>query len=137
MTGPIHEMTRNSHQRETLPYAPISSHQKVGELQYEERLYSAGRWACVTRSDSLYEQSISTGFMKLMKYICKENSLGQYLGMTVPVVSLVQMTEDGSGFQKPVLTGFFLPTQYQNCPPAPLDPDIQVQNWDPLTVIAR
>ncbi|KAJ0032905.1 hypothetical protein NQD34_000012 [Periophthalmus magnuspinnatus] len=137
MTGPIHEMTQNSQQRETLPYAPISSHEKMGALQYEERLYPAGRWACVTRADGLYEQSISMAFMKLMRYICKENSLGRYLGMTVPVVSLIQMIEDGSGFQKSVLTGFFLPAQYQSCPPAPLDPEIQVQDWDPITVIAR
>lgn len=29
MTGPIHEMTRNNHQREPLPFAPISRHEKV------------------------------------------------------------------------------------------------------------
>ncbi|KAK7930318.1 hypothetical protein WMY93_006713 [Mugilogobius chulae] len=137
MTGPIHEMTRNSQQRETLPYAHISSHHKMGELQYEERVYPAGRWAVVTRADELYEQSISIAFMKLMRFICKENSLGQYLGMTVPVVSLVHVAEDGSQFQKKVLTGFFLPTRHQNCPPEPVDPEIQIQDWDQLTVIAR
>lgn len=31
MTGPIHEMTRNNHQREPLPFAPISRHEKVKE----------------------------------------------------------------------------------------------------------
>lgn len=137
MTGPIHEMNRNSQQRETLPYAPISSHEKMGEVQYEERVYPAGHWACVTRGDDLYEQSISLAFMKIMRYICKENSLGQYLGMTVPVVSLIQMNPEGSGFEKEVLTGFFLPARFQSCPPQPTDPDIQIQDWGPIAVITR
>lgn len=49
----------------------------MGEVQYEERLYPAGHWACVTRAEDLYEQSISMAFMKLMRFICKENSAGQ------------------------------------------------------------
>lgn len=161
MTGPIQEMTRNSQQREPLPFVPVSSHEKVktptphqiiivtminlhgylwhrtgqsrthlgvlwspvflkcplrdlslrrtsdlqivsrftwslvdvvwdswdpvvlvlslqmGEVLYEERLYPAGNWACVTRGEDLYEQSISMAFMKLMRFICKENSAGQ------------------------------------------------------------
>lgn len=49
----------------------------MGEVLYEERVYPAGYWACVTRGETLYEQSISMGFMKLMRFICKENSAGQ------------------------------------------------------------
>lgn len=52
-------------------------HPQMGEVQYEERLYPAGHWASVTRGDDLYEQSISMAFMKLMRFICKENSAGQ------------------------------------------------------------
>lgn len=50
---------------------------QMGEVLYEERVYPAGYWACVTRGEALYEQSISMGFMKLMRFICKENSAGQ------------------------------------------------------------
>lgn len=49
---------------------------QMGEVLYEERVYPAGYWACVTRGEALYEQSISMGFMKLMRFICKENSAG-------------------------------------------------------------
>uniref|UniRef100_A0A8C2Z9V8 Heme-binding protein soul4 n=1 Tax=Cyclopterus lumpus TaxID=8103 RepID=A0A8C2Z9V8_CYCLU len=77
MTVPIQEMTRNQQQREPLPFTPVSSHEKMGEVLYEERLYPAGHWACVTKGEDLYEQSISMGFMKLMRFICKENSAGQ------------------------------------------------------------
>jgi hypothetical protein len=46
---------------------------------FEERVYPAGKWACITKGEKLYEQSISMGFMKLMKFICKENSVGKGL----------------------------------------------------------
>lgn len=49
----------------------------MGEELYEERRYPAGHWACVTRGEELYEQSISMAFMKLMRFICKENSTGE------------------------------------------------------------
>lgn len=49
----------------------------MGEVLYEERLYPAGFWACVSSAQDLYEQSISVAFMKLMRFICKENSAGQ------------------------------------------------------------
>nr|XP_046234010.1 heme-binding protein soul4 [Scatophagus argus]XP_046234016.1 heme-binding protein soul4 [Scatophagus argus] len=137
MTGPIHEMARNSQQREPLPFAPISCHEKMGEVLYEERLYSAGHWACVTRSEDLYEQSISMGFMKLMRFICKENSAGRYLGMTVPVVSNIHMMEDGNTFEKNVQTAFFLPAEFQTNPPRPSDPDITIVYREPIRVIVR
>lgn len=50
------------------------------EAAYEERHYPAGKWACVTKGEPLYEQSISLSFMKLMRYICKENSVGVCVG---------------------------------------------------------
>ncbi|XP_049427659.1 heme-binding protein soul4 [Epinephelus fuscoguttatus] len=137
MTGPIQEMTRNNQQRETLPFAPVSRHEKMGEELYEERLYAAGHWACVTRGEELYEQSISMGFMKLMRFICKENSAGKYLGMTVPVVSNIHMMKDGITFEKDVQIAFFLPSEFQTNPPRPTDPDITIIYREPIRVVAR
>ncbi|KAK2817659.1 hypothetical protein Q5P01_025850 [Channa striata] len=137
MTGPIQEMTRNSQQREPLPFVPISRHEKMGEVLYEERVYPAGNWACVTRGEDLYEQSISMGFMKLMRFICKENSEGRYLGMTVPVISNIHMMEDGKTFEKDVQTMFFLPTEFQSSPPQSFDPEITIIRREPIRVVAR
>ncbi|XP_003459824.2 heme-binding protein soul4 isoform X3 [Oreochromis niloticus] len=137
MRGPIQEMTRNSQQREPLPFTPISSHEKMGEVQYEERLYPAGHWACVTRGDDLYEQSISMAFMKLMRFICKENSAGRYLGMTVPVISYIRMAKDGKTFEKDVETAFFLPAALQHSPPQSCDPDISIVYRQSIRVVTR
>ncbi|XP_071328376.1 heme-binding protein soul4 isoform X1 [Trachinotus anak] len=137
MTGPIQEMTRNNQQREPLPFALIAHYEKMGEVLYEERVYPAGHWACVTRGEDLYEQSISMGFMKLMRFICKENSAGRYLGMTVPVVSNIHMMADGTTFEKDVQTLFFLPAEFQTTPPQPFDPDITIVHRGPIRVVAR
>ncbi|KAF3688235.1 Heme-binding protein 1 [Channa argus] len=135
MGGPIQEMTRNSQQREPLPFVSISRHEKMGEVLYEERVYPAGHWACVTRGEDLYEQSISMGFMKLMRFICKENSAGRYLGMTVPVISNIHMMEDGSTFEKDVQTMFFLPAEFQSSPPQPFDAEITIVYREPIRVV--
>lgn len=55
----------------------------MGEVLYEERVYPAGYWACVTKGEDLYEQSISMAFMQLMRFICKENSAGQALPLVL------------------------------------------------------
>ncbi|XP_038144210.1 heme-binding protein soul4 isoform X1 [Cyprinodon tularosa] len=136
MTGPIQEMTRNSQQTEPLPFGVLSRHEKMGEVLYEERIYPAGNWVSVTRGEELYEQSISLAFMKLMRFICKENSSGQYLGMTVPVVSSIQM-QDCETFEKKVETAFFLPARFQSNVPQSSDSDITITHREPFRVIAR
>ncbi|XP_056136237.1 heme-binding protein soul4 [Lampris incognitus] len=137
MTGPIQEMTRRNHQREQIHSVLINRHEKMGEVLYEERVYPAGNWACVTKEAELYEQSISLGFMKLMRFICKENSAGRHLGMTIPVMNNIHITEDGKTFEKHVLTAFYLPAEFQSTPPQPVDPDITIVYRDPFRVIAR
>ncbi|XP_030627585.1 heme-binding protein soul4 [Chanos chanos] len=137
MTGPIQEMTRRNQERERVPFATISSHEKLGEIVYEERVYPPGHWACITKGEKLYEQSISMGFMKLMRFICKENSAGRYLGMTVPILNELQMLEDRSGFRKEVLTAYYLPAEFQANPPQPSDPDITIIHRGSLRVITR
>uniref|UniRef100_A0A8C2JKD7 Heme-binding protein soul4 n=1 Tax=Cyprinus carpio TaxID=7962 RepID=A0A8C2JKD7_CYPCA len=112
-------------QQQQVPFVTISRHEKgksLGEVLYEERVYPPGTWACVSKADTLYEQSISNAFMKLMRLICKENSTGRYLGMSVPV---------------DVLTAYYLPAELQTRPPEPTDPDIRIVHRDAIRVIAR
>lgn len=107
------------------------------EAAYEERHYPAGKWACVTKGEPLYEQSISLSFMKLMRYICKENSVGRYLGMTVPVLNEIHLNEEGTELEREVLTAYYLPGQFQQNPPVPMDPEIHITERAPLRVITR
>ncbi|TSK53645.1 Kinesin light chain 1 [Bagarius yarrelli] len=137
MTGPIVEMTRRNQQTEQVPFVTVSTHEKMGEVIFEERVYPPGKWACITFGEKMYEQSISKGFMKLMQFICSENTAGRYLGMTVPIVNGITMLEDGSGFKSEVLTAYYLPAEFQTNPLQSLDPDITIVHWDSLRVITR
>lgn len=139
MRGPIEEMTRRNQtsEQEQVPFVTISRHEKLGEVLYEERMYPPGKWACVNKADMLYEQSISNAFMKLMRFICKENSTGRYLGMSVPVVNEIRMADDGTNFMKDVLTAYYLPAEFQARPPEPSDPDIRIVHRDAIQVITR
>ncbi|XP_020652584.3 heme-binding protein 1 [Pogona vitticeps] len=137
MAGPIVQMTRHNQTREPVPYATLSQHEKCEELAYEERLYPAGKWACITRQEPKYEQSISMGFMKLIRYICKENSLDRHLGMTVPIINEIHLNKEGTELLQEVLTAYYLPEEFQPNPPLPLDPDIQIVERTALQVITR
>ncbi|XP_051978091.1 heme-binding protein soul4 [Xyrauchen texanus] len=137
MSGPIQEMTRRNTEREQVPSVTVSKHEKLGEVLYEERMYPPGKWACISKCEELYEQSISNSFMKLMRFICKENSTGRYLGMSVPIVNEIKISEDGSKFMKDVVTAYYLPAEFQTSPPEPTDPDITIIHWDTIRVIAR
>ncbi|NXJ57758.1 HEBP1 protein, partial [Spizaetus tyrannus] len=107
------------------------------EAAYEERQYPAGKWACVTKGEPMYEQSISMSFMKLMRYICKENSVGCYLGMTVPVLNEIHLTKEGTELEREVVTAYYLPGEFQQNPPVPMDPEVRITERAPLRVITR
>lgn len=62
---------------------------------------------------------------------------GRFLGMTIPVISNVHLTDDGNTFKKDVETAFFLPAEFQTNPPQPSDPDIRILHREPMRVIAR
>ncbi|XP_067388946.1 uncharacterized protein [Emydura macquarii macquarii] len=137
MVGPIVQMAQHSQVREPVPYVTLLQQEKCEEVAYEERLYPAGKWACITQGEPMYEQSISMGFMKLMRYICKENSTGRYLGMTVPVVNEIHLSEGGAELLRDVTTAYYLPGEFQLNPPLPADPEIRIMERQPLRVIAR
>lgn len=96
---------------------------------YEERQYPAGKWACVTMGEPMYEQSISMSFMKLMRYICKENSvgvcrqgLGGLAGCTEGRALLLSLWSEGGGL---LLLLLLLLTHLSHCLPA----SFQVAIW--------
>ena len=62
---------------------------------------------------------------------------GRYLGMTIPVVSIIRLMQDGSTFEKDVVTAYFLPTEFQANPPEPTDPEVSISFRPPFAVLAR
>lgn len=62
---------------------------------------------------------------------------GRYLGMTVPVLNEIHLNEEGTELEREVLTAYYLPGQFQQNPPVPMDPEIHITERAPLRVITR
>lgn len=140
MAEPIQQLTSNNQgrsNRESIPFTLLARKEKCGELLYEKRHYEKGHWACVTMHEDTYEQSICYGFMKLMRYICQQNSLGDYLGMTLPIVTVVRTDENHSVISHDVTVAYFLPIEHQAQPPQPHDNEIAIEIWPATTVYTR
>ncbi|KAM6954413.1 heme-binding protein 1-like [Aplochiton taeniatus] len=109
--------------------------EKNDKVLYEKRVCEKACWACVTMQEDTYEQSVCAGFMKLMKYICHQNTTGNYLGMTVPIVTVVRTDDTRTTLSRDVTVAYHLPSQHQHSSlPMPFDPDITVETW-PATVL--
>ncbi|XP_061824248.2 heme-binding protein soul3 [Nerophis lumbriciformis] len=140
MAEPIQQLTSNNNgrsNREHIPFTLLSQKEKCGELLYDKRHYEKGHWACIKMREDTYEQSICYGFMKIMRYICKQNSLGDYLGMSLPVLTVVRTNENHSAISQEVTVAYYLPTEHQAQPPQPQDSEIVIEVWPAAIVYTR
>lgn len=62
---------------------------------------------------------------------------GIYLGMTVPVLTLVRTEEANSHLSRAVTVAYYLPSTHQAQPPQPRDPDVMIETWPDTTVYTR
>ncbi|XP_075927595.1 heme-binding protein 1-like [Petromyzon marinus] len=140
MAQPIQQMSMNNHPetRELNPYTVIQRNETGdSRMPVEEREYPAGWWACVTTKEDTYEQSICYAFMKIMRYICRDNSTGSYLGMTIPIVTTVQVDEATGTLFHHVVVGYRLPVHLQGEPPTPFDPTVSIEERPAMRVYTR
>lgn len=139
MAQPIQQLTtniENTSEREKVPFT-LLTHDMCDNVLCEKRVYAKGCWACVSVQEATYEQSICAGFMKLMRYICQQNTSGRYLGMTVPIVTVVRTDETRSALSRDVRVAYYLPNHLQQLPPMPMDSDITIETWPSTMVYTR
>ncbi|KAG5266167.1 hypothetical protein AALO_G00250520 [Alosa alosa] len=140
MAQPIQQITSNNngaHTREKVPFTLMGRKEKCGDVHYEKRHYEKAHWACITVSEETYEQSICYGFMRIMRYICQQNSAGNYLGMTLPIVTVVHTDEMRRDLMRAVTVAYYLPDQHQAQPPQPHDADIVIEEWPAAIIYSR
>ncbi|MBN3324147.1 HEBP2 protein, partial [Atractosteus spatula] len=140
MAVPIQQLTSNNQgtqDRESVPFTLITRKEKCGDVLYEKRHYEKAHWACVTVLEEQYEQSICLGFMKLMRYICQQNTTGGFLGLTIPIVTVVRTENSRSVLSREVTVAYYLPSQHQAHPPQPYDPDIVIEEWPAAIIYTR
>lgn len=133
----LNSMMGSTPEREQVPFTLLTRKEKCDDVLYEKRVYEKAVWACVAMQENTYEQSICGGFMKLMRYICEQNTSGIYLGMTVPIVTLVRTDQTHSSLSREVTVAYHLPSIHQNQPPLPFDPDIHLETWPATFVYSR
>lgn len=62
---------------------------------------------------------------------------GDYLGMTLPIITVVRTDENRSVVSRDVTVAYFLPTDHQAQPPRPTDNEILIEIWPATTVYTR
>lgn len=57
--------------------------------------------------------------------------------MTVPVLNEIHLTKEGTELEREVVTAYYIPGEFQQNPPVPIDPEIHITERAPLRVITR
>ncbi|CAL8314139.1 unnamed protein product [Boreogadus saida] len=137
MAQPIQQLTadiESSPHREQIPFTSVARTEQGDGVACEKRVMDKACWACITVTEDTYEKSICAGFMSIMRYICQQNTSGRYLGMTVPIVTVVRTDDALSRLSREVRLAYCLPSCLQDQSPLPTDPDITLETW-PATVL--
>lgn len=84
----------------------------------------------------LRSQEQHTGILlHFLKAICV--SSGLYLGITIPIVTIVHTNESQSEMRQAVTVAYYLPEVLQDQPPHPFDSDIIIEEWPSTIVYSR
>lgn len=78
-------------------------------------------------------------YVSLLLYFLKVTyvSSGLYLGITIPIVTIVHTNESQSEMTQSVTVAYYLPEVLQDEPPHPFDSDIIIEEWPSTIVYSR
>merc|ERR1712157_243237 len=97
------------------------------------RAYPGTLWTATTVTGKNLDKAMSEAFMRLFRYISGENEEEQKIPMTVPVLTTV--TPGAGPFCEENFTiHFYVPKEFQDNPPKPLDPRVENIVLPPVTV---
>jgi len=102
----------------------------------EERLYEAAKWASTEVLDLDYRSAVREGFMKLFSYISGENDAGVKIDMTAPVSNRV-IPGQGPTCESNFTISFYVPSQHQDSPPTPTNPDVFLTDFPERRIYVR
>jgi hypothetical protein len=96
----------------------------------QSSLYSSHR-VFILQTSSLFSQI----YCRLL--VVHVLSLVTYLGMTIPILTVIRTDENHSVLSSDVTVAYYLPTEYQAQPPQPSDTEISIEEWPATTVYTR
>lgn len=103
---------------------------------YEVRTYSPSKWVCTTVLSISHKEAVSKGFRSLFKYISGENTDKTKVEMTAPVTTKV-VPGEGPNCESSFTIAFYLPSEHQENPPQPSNPDVFFEDRPELSIYAR
>ncbi|XP_078483932.1 heme-binding protein 2-like [Ciona intestinalis] len=99
---------------------------------YQVRHYRKAKWTSTKTTSEDHYGAGRSAFRSLFNYIRGENATSDKISMTVPVT--IQKPEEG---KSDFVTSFYVPTDHQNSPPEPSNPNVFTQTRDDVTIYAR
>ncbi|KAK8728312.1 hypothetical protein OTU49_009222 [Cherax quadricarinatus] len=103
---------------------------------YEERIYPARKWACITMAGLSQQELVSPMFRALFNYIAGKNDPNIRMDMTSPVTTYV-VPGAGPACESTFTMGFLVPEEHQQIPPPAADKTIFIEERPELTVLTR
>jgi hypothetical protein len=91
-----------------------------------------GVWVATHVQTYAYAMASSTGFKRLFSYIEGENEDNVKIPMTAPVVTKIQASA-GPFCKSNFTVAFFVPFDFQEDPPEPINPDVFIFKAPPFT----
>uniref|UniRef100_A0A8D0L912 Heme-binding protein 2 n=1 Tax=Sphenodon punctatus TaxID=8508 RepID=A0A8D0L912_SPHPU len=103
---------------------------------YEVRQYEPAKWVSISLKSMDWDSAVNAVFMKLFNYIQGNNEKKLKIEMTAPVTCYV---ESGAGpmCESTFTLSFYVPSEYQEEPAKPSEPDIFIENRPEITVFVR
>lgn len=102
----------------------------------EERKYAAAKWVSTSVQGMDHEKARSEGFQKLFKYITGNNKAETKIEMTAPVATRINPGA-GPNCENTFTVSFYIPTEHQENPPEPSDPNVFIENWPERTILSQ
>ncbi|KAM5163752.1 heme-binding protein 2 isoform 1-T2 [Mantella aurantiaca] len=104
---------------------------------YELRQYEPAKWVSTDVSSAKdWDSAVSTGFMRLFRYIQGNNEKKMSVNMTSPVTTYVQPGE-GSSSESTFTISFYIPSEHQNDPPKPSESNVFIAERPETIVYVR
>uniref|UniRef100_A0A3Q0REN9 Heme-binding protein 1 n=1 Tax=Amphilophus citrinellus TaxID=61819 RepID=A0A3Q0REN9_AMPCI len=103
--------------------------------EYEVRHYDSVKWVSTQEKNFLMEMAAPAAFNRLYKYITGDNSMGETIQMTSPVI--LKMPYKRFWEMGVYTMSFLLPAEHQKNPPKPTNPDVYISDTPDMKVYVK
>jgi len=113
------------------PYSVIKS-----ETDYELRSYPGAKWVQTQQTAASRADVSSSMFMTLFGYIAGRNEKEESIKMTAPVTTRMALQTTPTS-ERTFTMAFYIPSAFQNTPPAPADANVAIEDRPAMKVFVR